>query len=178
MKRPVLVPACEPAILSLIWTAVEWCFSLLFHAGSEQPNVLDGKGFQPSQKAHSPCFCENLPANSESRGGHRSELEATAPSRAKPASDAEREPRNGVGFVRDRVDWFFSARASPPEYAAPPSCLGETSDGAPIIRSSPRWFTGNLAAQQHNDAVDAGRSGFTPARSRAASRATILCRSQ
>jgi hypothetical protein len=56
------------------------------------------------------------------------------------------------------------------------SGLGETSDGAPIVRSSPRWFTEEqhhyaqvlLAAQQHDDAVDAGRSGFTPARSRAA----------
>ena len=65
-------------------------------------------------------------------------------------------------------------------------CLGETSDGAPIIRSSARWFTGNstnfaqvlLAAQQHDDAVDAGRSGFTPAQSRAAWRAAARSRSQ
>jgi hypothetical protein len=37
----------------------------------------------------------------------------------------------------------FLSPTSPPEYAAPPSRLGETSGGAPIIRSSARWFIGN-----------------------------------
>ena len=45
------------------------------------------------------------------------------------------------------------------------SCFGVTSDGAPIIRSSARWFIGNSTTsrrfssphKQHHDAVDAGR---------------------
>jgi hypothetical protein len=44
------------------------------------------------------------------------------------------------------------------------SCLADTSDGAPIRRSSARWFIGNSdlaqvggAAQKHHDAIDAGR---------------------
>jgi hypothetical protein len=44
-------------------------------------------------------------------------------------------------------------------------CFGETSDGAPIIRSSATLVHREqhlLAAQQHDDAVDAGRNSFTP----------------
>jgi hypothetical protein len=57
---------CQSTILSLIRAAFGWCFSLLFHVGSEQPNVLFSKGFQPSWNTHSRCNRENLPANSES----------------------------------------------------------------------------------------------------------------
>src|SRR5262249_606348 len=109
MKRSAPIQPCEPPIFSLIRAAVEWCFSLLFHAGSEPPNVLDGKGFQPSPIAHSPCIRENLPANREWREHRRSEFKTAAARRA----SREREPRNGIGFARGDVDWFLMvARAS------------------------------------------------------------------
>jgi hypothetical protein len=104
---------------------------------------LDRNGFRAKQCTHYPCIRENHPANGELQRGRSSAFQAAPPRRTRTAADPARELRNGIRFVSDRVDWFFSARASPPEYAAPPSCLGETSDGAPIIRSSARWFIGN-----------------------------------
>jgi len=57
------------------------------------------------------------------------------------------------------------------------SCFGETSDGAPIIRSSARWFIGNsttfaqvlLVAHLHDDAIDAPRAAIIWLRERAIS---------
>ncbi len=98
----------------------------------------------------------------------------------------EKSERAEVTAIRMKCCKNVLNWASPPEYAAPPSCLGETSDGAPIIRSSARWFIEKqhhyaqilLAAQRHDDAVDAGRSGFTPACSRAEWRAAARSRSR
>src|SRR5262249_39960339 len=109
MKRSAAIQPCEPPIFSLIRAAVEWCFSLLFHAGSEPPNVLDGKGFQPSPPALPPRFRKNPPANRECGEPRRSKFKTAAARRA----SREREPRNGIGFARGDVDWFLMvARAS------------------------------------------------------------------
>jgi hypothetical protein len=142
--NPVL--PCGPAIPSLVLAAVEWFFSLPFRTGNDHSNLLDRKGFQAVENARSPCIRENHPANRESQGDHGSALEGAAPHAASPrrtrtAADEKRQPKNRKCNAR--------------------SCFADTSDGAPIIRSSatlvqagtaPPLAGSLLAARQHDDA--------------------------
>jgi|SRR6516165_4607700 len=144
MKRLAVSLACEPAISSLIRAALEWCFSLLFHAGSEPPKLLDGKEFQPGQRADSPCIRENLPAN-----GRIGTMETTAQHSSSVCSFA-----CGVGgrFSSDEPPPAICSRSSGLVFSQPGftnssrSCFADASDGAPIIRS----FGALVHREQHH----------------------------
>src|SRR5690348_10835105 len=102
MNRRVAVPPCRAAILSVIRT----CLSLLLRVGRKRRNVLGRKPFQPSQKSHFPCFRENLPASREWWGRRRARN-----SRRQRSSSETCEPRNGIGFARDGVQFHKPGRS-------------------------------------------------------------------
>ena len=114
---------------SLLFAVADWCLSLLFRAGSKPPNALDGNGFQPSQKTHSPCTCENLPANSESRDT------IAQHSRQRPWSGETCCGRRTRISKRNTIcsragGLVFFSRASPPGHAAPGAAWPRLPTGA------------------------------------------------